>query len=64
MSKQLGAMDQSASSKRTNWKSLTLAMVDVLARLDRAQNMAQVCWIFDHLSPEVKELLQARKEVQ
>lgn len=64
MSKQLGAMDQSASSKRTNWKSLTLAMVEVLARLDRAQNMAQVCWIFDHLSPEVKELLQARKEVQ
>ena len=64
MSKQLNVMDQSVSGKRTNWKALTLAMVEVLARLDQAENMAQVCWIFDHLSPEVKELLEARREDQ
>jgi hypothetical protein len=33
-------------------------LIEVLQRLDKCENMAQVCWIFDALPKEVKELIE------
>jgi hypothetical protein len=32
-------------------------LVEVLQRLERCENMAQVCWIFDKLPVEIKTLV-------
>ena len=40
---------------RVTIKSLT----EILKRLDRCENMAQVCWIFDTLPKPVKNLIEA-----
>jgi hypothetical protein len=33
-------------------------LIEVLKRLDKCENMAQVCFVFDTLPKEVKELIE------
>lgn len=33
-------------------------LIEILKRLDKCENMAQVCFVFDHLPKEIKELLK------
>lgn len=37
-------------------------LVEVLKRLDRCENMAQVCFVFDSLSSRVKRLLRCTED--
>lgn len=37
-------------------------LIEILARIDRAENMAQVCWIYDSLDEEVTRLIQEARD--
>ena len=33
-------------------------LIEILKRIDKCENMAQVCFLFDHLPEEIKEIIK------
>ena len=51
-------IEEGKKLKKENRISTEMELVEVLKRLDRCENHAQICYVFDHIPEKIKMLLR------